>query len=154
MFIRDRLEHTRELGLRTVIGAGPVVVHTGGQKALAALVRLGYVDALLGGNAVAVHDIEAALLGTSLGIRQMDGRQEEHGHRNHICLLYTSDAADERSSVALGGPRLIKKKNSPPPPPPLPLATSPGDCALAPPTYTPPVAQIHPTQAIRPQDHH
>lgn len=78
------LKHTRELGLRTVIVAGPVVVHTGGQKALAALVRLGYVDALLGGNAVAVHDIEAALLGTSLGIRQMDGRQEEHGHRNHM----------------------------------------------------------------------
>jgi len=78
------LKHTRELGLRTVIVAGPVVVHTGGQKALAALVRLGYVDALLGGNAIAVHDIEAALLGTSLGIRQRDGRQEEHGHRNHM----------------------------------------------------------------------
>lgn len=78
------LKHNRELGLRTVIVAGPVVVHTGGQKPLASLIRKGYVDALLGGNAVAVHDIEAALLGTSLGIRQLDGRQEEHGHRNHM----------------------------------------------------------------------
>ena len=28
------------------------------------------------------------------------------------CLLYTSDAADERSSVDLGGRRIIKKKNN------------------------------------------
>ena len=28
-----------------------------------------------------------------------------------FCLLYTSDAADERSSVDLGGRRIIKKKN-------------------------------------------
>jgi lysine-ketoglutarate reductase/saccharopine dehydrogenase-like protein (TIGR00300 family) len=64
--------------------AGPVVVHTGGGKPLSELIRLGWVDALLAGNALAVHDIEAALLGTSLGIRQKDGRQEEHGHRNHM----------------------------------------------------------------------
>ena len=31
--------------------------------------------------------------------------------RNQPCLLYTSDAADERSSVDLGGRRIIKKKN-------------------------------------------
>ena len=33
--------------------------------------------------------------------------------RDHLpsCLLYTSDAADERSSVDLGGRRIIKKKN-------------------------------------------
>ena len=29
----------------------------------------------------------------------------------YVCLLYTSDAADERSSVDLGGRRIIKKKN-------------------------------------------
>ena len=32
--------------------------------------------------------------------------------RSHTCLLYTSDAADERSSVDLGGRRIIKKKNT------------------------------------------
>ena len=32
---------------------------------------------------------------------------------HHLCLLYTSDAADERSSVDLGGRRIIKKKNKP-----------------------------------------
>lgn len=74
----------REQGKKIVFVAGPVVVHTGGSKPLSELIRLGWVDALLAGNALAVHDVESALLGTSLGIRQKDGRQEEHGHRNHM----------------------------------------------------------------------
>ncbi len=74
----------REQGLRIVAVAGPVVVHTGGVAPLTQLLRGRWIDALLAGNALGVHDIEAALLGTSLGIRQSDGRQEEHGHRNHM----------------------------------------------------------------------
>jgi lysine-ketoglutarate reductase/saccharopine dehydrogenase-like protein (TIGR00300 family) len=42
------------------------------------------VQALLAGNALGVHDIEAAMFGTSLGVRMSDGRQAEHGHRNHM----------------------------------------------------------------------
>jgi lysine-ketoglutarate reductase/saccharopine dehydrogenase-like protein (TIGR00300 family) len=64
--------------------AGPVVIHTGGSAAMAKLIHGGWVQAVLAGNALGVHDIEAALLGTSLGVRQSDGRQEEHGHRNHM----------------------------------------------------------------------
>ncbi len=64
--------------------AGPVVVHTGGVAGLSALIRSGCVQAVLSGNALGVHDIEAALFGTSLGVRLSDGRQEEHGHRNHM----------------------------------------------------------------------
>jgi lysine-ketoglutarate reductase/saccharopine dehydrogenase-like protein (TIGR00300 family) len=78
------MKAVREQGKKIVFVAGPVVVHTGGSNPLSELIRLGWVDALLAGNALAVHDIEAALLGTSLGIRQKDGRQEEHGHRNHM----------------------------------------------------------------------
>ncbi|MEO5952824.1 MAG: TIGR00300 family protein [Chloroflexia bacterium] len=78
------MKNVREQGKKIVVVAGPVVVHTGGSNPLSELIRLGWVDALLAGNALAVHDIEAALLGTSLGIRQKDGRQEEHGHRNHM----------------------------------------------------------------------
>ena len=74
----------REQGKKIIAVAGPVVVHTGGSNPLAELIRLGWIDALLAGNALAVHDIESALLGTSLGIRTSDGRQEEHGHRNHM----------------------------------------------------------------------
>ncbi|HEU0138092.1 MAG TPA: TIGR00300 family protein [Bryobacteraceae bacterium] len=71
-------------GKKVIVVAGPVVVHTGGVQPLSRLIREGYVDAVLSGNALGVHDIEAALFGTSLGIRQSDGRQEEHGHRNHM----------------------------------------------------------------------
>ncbi|HEX6897878.1 MAG TPA: TIGR00300 family protein [Bryobacteraceae bacterium] len=78
------IEHTRSAGQKIVVVAGPVVVHTGGAPSLARLIRDGYVQALLAGNALGVHDIEAALFGTSLGVRQSDGRQEEHGHRNHM----------------------------------------------------------------------
>ena len=69
---------------RVVVVAGPVVVHTGGVAGLSALIRNGCVHAVLSGNALGVHDIEAALFGTSLGVRLSDGRQEEHGHRNHM----------------------------------------------------------------------
>src|SRR5258708_7433769 len=72
-----------------VVVAGPVVVHTGGAPPLASLIRRGYVQALLSGNALGVHDAEAALLGTSLGVRMADGRQEEHGHRNHMRAINT-----------------------------------------------------------------
>jgi len=78
------MEHAHAQEQKIVVVAGPVVVHTGGVAPLASLIRDGYVDALLSGNALGVHDIENALLGTSLGIRQSDGRQEEHGHRNHM----------------------------------------------------------------------
>jgi lysine-ketoglutarate reductase/saccharopine dehydrogenase-like protein (TIGR00300 family) len=78
------MRQTRDAGQKIVVVAGPVVVHTGGAQPLASLIRKGWVQALLAGNALGVHDIEASLLGTSLGVRQSDGRQEEHGHRNHM----------------------------------------------------------------------
>jgi lysine-ketoglutarate reductase/saccharopine dehydrogenase-like protein (TIGR00300 family) len=78
------IEQTRAAGKKVVLVAGPVVVHTGGVAAVSRLIRAGYVQALLAGNALGVHDIEAALLGTSLGVRLQDGRLEEHGHRNHM----------------------------------------------------------------------
>jgi lysine-ketoglutarate reductase/saccharopine dehydrogenase-like protein (TIGR00300 family) len=82
--VAQLMQHSREEGKKVVVVAGPVVVHTGGAEALADLIRRGWVQAVLAGNALGVHDIEAALLGTSLGVRQSDGRQEEHGHRNHM----------------------------------------------------------------------
>lgn len=78
------LQQTLAAGKKVVVVAGPVVVHTGGGAALAQLIRGGFVQAVLSGNALGVHDVEAALYGTSLGVRLADGRQEEHGHRNHM----------------------------------------------------------------------
>jgi len=78
------MRQVRADGKRIVAVAGPVVVHTGGCDAMSRLIRSGWIDALLAGNALAVHDIESALLGTSLGVRTVDGRLEQHGHRNHM----------------------------------------------------------------------
>jgi lysine-ketoglutarate reductase/saccharopine dehydrogenase-like protein (TIGR00300 family) len=78
------MRQVRREGKRIIAVAGPVVVHTGGCEPLSTLIRNGWMDALLAGNALAVHDIESALLGTSLGVRTRDGRLEEHGHRNHM----------------------------------------------------------------------
>jgi lysine-ketoglutarate reductase/saccharopine dehydrogenase-like protein (TIGR00300 family) len=82
-----------------------VVVHTGGAPGLAALIREGWVQALLAGNALGVHDVEAALFGTSLGVRLSDGRQEEHGHRNHMrainAIYHAGSVRDAVESGAL-----------------------------------------------------
>ncbi len=71
-------------GGRVVLVAGPVLVHSGQAQALASIIRRGYVSALLAGNALAVHDIEAAVLGTSLGVAQDTGQPVLHGHMNHM----------------------------------------------------------------------
>jgi lysine-ketoglutarate reductase/saccharopine dehydrogenase-like protein (TIGR00300 family) len=70
-----------------VVTAGPVVVHTGGAPHLAYLIREGYVQALLGGNAIAVHDIEQAVLGTSLGMDMQRGVSVSGGHRHHLNMI-------------------------------------------------------------------
>jgi lysine-ketoglutarate reductase/saccharopine dehydrogenase-like protein (TIGR00300 family) len=69
---------------RIIVVAGPVVVHTGGAEHLASLIREGYVQALLGGNGVAAHDIEQALMGTSLGVDLQLGSGVQGGHRHHL----------------------------------------------------------------------
>ncbi len=78
------LERIRERGGKVVVVAGPVVIHTGGGEHLAKLIRAGYVQVLLGGNAIAVHDIEQALLGTSLGVDLNRGAPVQGGHRHHL----------------------------------------------------------------------
>jgi lysine-ketoglutarate reductase/saccharopine dehydrogenase-like protein (TIGR00300 family) len=71
-------------GGRIAIVAGPVVVHTGGAPYLASLIRTGFVQVLLSGNALAVHDVEFAMFGTSLGVNLETGRAVEGGHHHHM----------------------------------------------------------------------
>ena len=97
------VRHTIEQKNKVVVVAGPVVVHTGGAPGLAALIRNGFVHSLLAGNALGVHDVEAALFGTSLGVRLSDGRQEEHGHRNHMRAINSIyHAGSVRAAVESG----------------------------------------------------
>lgn len=75
-------QETRGGGI--IVVAGPVLVHSGASEALARLIQMGYVHGLLTGNALAVHDVENALMGTSLGMRIKDGTLAMRGHRNHM----------------------------------------------------------------------
>jgi arginine dihydrolase len=87
--VAQELARQKRDGGKVVVVAGPVVIHTGGGPALASLVSGGYVSALLAGNALAVHDIESALFGTSLGIALSTGKPVHEGHRNHIRAINT-----------------------------------------------------------------
>jgi lysine-ketoglutarate reductase/saccharopine dehydrogenase-like protein (TIGR00300 family) len=78
------MQRVKADGGKIAFVAGPVVVHTGGSEYFCSLIRSGFVNVLLSGNALAVHDIEVALSGTSLGIDLSSGHPVEHGHRNHM----------------------------------------------------------------------
>lgn len=78
------MRRLRARGRRIVVVAGPVVIHTGGGPHLASLIRRGYVQALLGGNGLAAHDIESALFGTSLGVDLRHGGTAPGGHQYHL----------------------------------------------------------------------
>ena len=75
---------TKRRGERVVFVAGPVVIHTGGTPYFCHLIRAGFVDAVLAGNALAVHDAEHALFGTSLGVDLEAGVPVQGGHRHHM----------------------------------------------------------------------
>jgi lysine-ketoglutarate reductase/saccharopine dehydrogenase-like protein (TIGR00300 family) len=87
--IADRMREVKSDGGRILWVAGPAVVHTGASPAMVALVEAGYVDVLFAGNALATHDIESALYGTSLGVDLSHGRGVEHGHEHHIRAINT-----------------------------------------------------------------
>jgi len=76
--------NTKSTGGKIIVTAGPVVVHSGAAEFLAKMIRMGYIDGLLTGNALAVHDIENSLFGTSLGMNVKNGTLAIRGHRNHM----------------------------------------------------------------------
>jgi lysine-ketoglutarate reductase/saccharopine dehydrogenase-like protein (TIGR00300 family) len=82
--IAQQMRDIKEEGRKILWVGGPAVVHTGAAPAMVALVEAGFVDILFAGNALATHDIEAALFGTSLGVDLQQGRGVEHGHEHHI----------------------------------------------------------------------
>jgi lysine-ketoglutarate reductase/saccharopine dehydrogenase-like protein (TIGR00300 family) len=82
----------RESG-KILVVAGPAIVHTGAGEHLEKLIQWGYVDRLFAGNALAVHDIENALYGTSLGVYLKQGALADEGHENHIRAINAIRAA-------------------------------------------------------------
>jgi lysine-ketoglutarate reductase/saccharopine dehydrogenase-like protein (TIGR00300 family) len=98
--VASDIYNTKKEGGKIIVVSGPVLVHSGAAEALASLIRMGFVDGLLAGNALAVHDVENALLGTSLGMKVRDGTLAVRGHRNHMqAINEVFKAGDLKSMV-------------------------------------------------------
>ncbi|HTN76500.1 MAG TPA: TIGR00300 family protein [Pirellulaceae bacterium] len=82
--VAERLVKTKRAGGKTLLVGGPAIVHTGSGEHLQTLIRGGYLHRLFAGNALATHDIEQALFGTSLGVRLDCGDIVEAGHEHHL----------------------------------------------------------------------
>ncbi len=82
--VAEDIYNTKKKGGKIILVGGPAIVHTGADDAVSELIKSGYIDAVLAGNALAVHDIEYATLGTSLGMNVHDATLAYHGHRNHM----------------------------------------------------------------------
>jgi lysine-ketoglutarate reductase/saccharopine dehydrogenase-like protein (TIGR00300 family) len=101
--VADGIREAKADGKKVLWVGGPGVVHTGAAPAMVALVNAGFVDVLFAGNALATHDIESALFGTSLGVYLAQGRGVEHGHEHHIRALNTiRKAGSIRDAVEQG----------------------------------------------------
>jgi lysine-ketoglutarate reductase/saccharopine dehydrogenase-like protein (TIGR00300 family) len=81
------LQQARAKGGKILVVAGPALVHSGAVPHLEKLIEWGFVDLLFGGNALALHDIENALFGTSGGIDLKRGSLAERGHENQMRAL-------------------------------------------------------------------
>ena len=101
--IANLMRDVRARGQRIVFVAGPVVVHTGGAAYFTELIRSGWVDTVLAGNALAVHDAELALFGTSLGVDFEAGTPVQGGHRHHMRAINAINRAGGiRAAVETG----------------------------------------------------
>ena len=101
--VAEDIYKTKKQNGKIVLVGGPAIVHTGADESVASLIKLGYIDAVLAGNALAVHDIEYSTLGTSLGMNVRDGTLAIRGHRNHMQAI---------NSVFKAGsiPKMVQKK--------------------------------------------
>jgi lysine-ketoglutarate reductase/saccharopine dehydrogenase-like protein (TIGR00300 family) len=77
----------RKEGRKIALVGGPAIIHTGAARSLASIIRKGYIDVLFAGNALATHDIEFNLYGTSLGMDLCTGKPVSGGHKNHLSAI-------------------------------------------------------------------
>ncbi|MEO8496714.1 MAG: TIGR00300 family protein [Planctomycetota bacterium] len=82
--VAKQLHDARTAGQKILIVGGPAIVHTGSDDHMTWLIRNGYVQKLFAGNALAAHDIEQAMFGTSLGVQLSSGDIVEAGHEHHL----------------------------------------------------------------------
>ena len=101
--VAAEMKAVRSEGGRILVVAGPAVVHTGAGQYLSRLIELGFVQVLFAGNALAVHDVEAALFGTALGVNVESGLPIEHGHEHHMRAINRVRAAGSLRAMVESG---------------------------------------------------
>ncbi|RMW40165.1 MAG: TIGR00300 family protein [Nitrosopumilus sp.] len=97
------IRQTKKSGGKIVIVGGPAIVHTGAASSVSELIKKGYIDGILAGNALAVHDIENATLGTSLGMYVQDATLAKRGYRNHMDTINAVFKAGSISKMVQSG---------------------------------------------------
>lgn len=80
----EAMKRAHDEGKRVLFVGGPAIIHSGSAPLLAKLIREGWIDVLFAGNALAAHDIESNMLGTSLGVDLTTGSSSAHGHTHHL----------------------------------------------------------------------
>ncbi|MGA8115849.1 MAG: TIGR00300 family protein [Actinocatenispora sp.] len=101
--IAQQLREVKARGEKVLWVGGPAIVHTGAAPAMVSLVEAGYVDVLFAGNALAAHDIESAIFGTSLGVDLARGHGVPHGHEHHIRAINKIRAAGSIGKAVSSG---------------------------------------------------
>jgi len=101
--VAQDIVQTKKKGGKIILVGGPAIIHTGAANSVAELIRGGYISGVLAGNALAVHDIEYATLGTSLGMYVHDATLAKRGYRNH---MDTVNAVFKAGSI----PKMVQQK--------------------------------------------
>ena len=87
--IAESMNKTRQENGRILVVAGPGLVHTGASRYFVDLIENGFVQVLFAGNGLAVHDIETAIYGTSLGVYLDKNIRAREGHEHHLWAINT-----------------------------------------------------------------
>ncbi len=82
--IAQQLFDTKRRGGKSLLVGGPAIIHTGSAHYVSELIKKGYLNRLFAGNALATHDIEQSIYGTSLGVDLKEGESAEAGHEHHL----------------------------------------------------------------------
>jgi len=87
--IANEIREIKAHGGKVLLVAGPAIIHTGVGVYLSEIITAGYIDVLFAGNALALHDLENAVYGTSLGVSLLQGKNIEGGHEHHLRTVNT-----------------------------------------------------------------
>ncbi|GAB4313723.1 MAG: TIGR00300 family protein [Methanobacteriaceae archaeon] len=105
--IANEIKEIKARNGKIAIVGGPAIVHTGSAPVLSQMIREGYIDVLFAGNALATHDVENAIYGTSLGMCVKSGEAVARGHRHHI---YAINEINRAGSIKAAVEKKILKK--------------------------------------------